>query len=89
MAKREMLQLKLKNLSPESLRYNCIRLDGQKKGPSSLRFLDQLKKLKSPSSEYKVCKACDSEKNAIPLDAVVLFSENQKSDLVIIYHISV
>lgn len=66
---------------PKSPTYNCISPDGQKKGPFPLEFLNQLKEPKSASSEYKVCKAGDSENNAIPLhDAVVLFSEKQKEE---------
>ncbi|KAL8114850.1 hypothetical protein AgCh_021625 [Apium graveolens] len=61
---------------PEGLTYDCISPDGQKV-PFSLESLDQLKRFKSPSSDNKVCRAGDSEKNAIPLDAVD-FSENQK-----------
>lgn len=57
---------------PTSFTCKCISPDGQKKGP------DQLNELKSPSSEYKVYRAGNSEENAIPLDAADLISESQK-----------
>lgn len=62
---------------PKSPTYNCISPDGEKKGPFSLEFLNQLKTFAPASSEYRVCKAGDSEKNAIPLDdALDLFPQN-------------